>query len=222
MPATRPRAGCPRMPRRATCALVRFDRSKPRRCNPDFAGDSGAHTLFADGYPVLVIGSASLDRSQRAARRARPARAADEPLPARTSCVDGLAPYDEDHVDTLDRRRRRAAGAGEAVHALPGDDHRPGDAARGRRAAAHARGRIATTTRLAGVTFGMNAIVARRGGALAAGAARRRVDAVLAAPAQRPRRRAHHRTERPPARSLPASTSTDRHCISSCSSTSVV
>ena len=41
--------------------LVRFDRSTPRACNPDFAGASGAHTLFADGYPVLVLGTASLD-----------------------------------------------------------------------------------------------------------------------------------------------------------------
>jgi len=47
--------------------LVRFDRSHPRRCNPDYVGDSGAHTMFADGYPLLVIG-----------HRARRARAVDD------------------------------------------------------------------------------------------------------------------------------------------------
>jgi uncharacterized protein YcbX len=30
--------------------LVRFDPAHQRRCNPDYAGDSGAHTAFADGY----------------------------------------------------------------------------------------------------------------------------------------------------------------------------
>jgi len=34
----------------ADLRLVRFDDAKPRMCNRDFVGDSGAHTLFADGY----------------------------------------------------------------------------------------------------------------------------------------------------------------------------
>src|SRR4029453_18345124 len=46
---------------RADVRLVRFDTSAPRRFNPDYVADSGAHTLFADGYPILVIGAASLD-----------------------------------------------------------------------------------------------------------------------------------------------------------------
>ena len=44
-----------------TCASCASTRRSTRRCNPDYAGDSGAHTLFADGYPLLVIGAASLD-----------------------------------------------------------------------------------------------------------------------------------------------------------------
>src|SRR5206468_12142790 len=42
----------------ADVRLVRFDRSDKRACNPEFGGDSGAHTFFADGYPILVIGAA--------------------------------------------------------------------------------------------------------------------------------------------------------------------
>ncbi len=80
--------------------LVRFDPGKPRMCNPDFAGDSGAHTRFADGYPVLVIGDASLaDLNARLAARGH------APVPMNrfrpNVVVAGLEPFDEDHVDTL-------------------------------------------------------------------------------------------------------------------------
>jgi uncharacterized protein YcbX len=80
--------------------LVRFDRSKARICNPDYAGDSGAHTMFADGYPVLVIGQASLDDLN-----ARLAGKGEHALPMNrfrpNVVVEGLPPYEEDHVDTL-------------------------------------------------------------------------------------------------------------------------
>src|SRR5204862_8291465 len=32
--------------------LVRFDSTHKRACNPDFVGASGAHTAFADAYPL--------------------------------------------------------------------------------------------------------------------------------------------------------------------------
>ena len=80
--------------------LVRFDPSRPRRCNPDYVGASGAHTRFADGYPVLVIGSASLaDLNERLVAHG------EEPVPMDrfrpNIVIDGLDPYAEDHVDTL-------------------------------------------------------------------------------------------------------------------------
>jgi uncharacterized protein YcbX len=145
--------------------LVRFDRSKPRRCNPDFVGRSGAHTLFADGYPVLVIGSASLaDLNARLAARGHAALPMDRFRP--NVVVDGLAPYDEDHVDTLtagDVVLRMVKGCTrcqvttiDQASATPGIEPLP---------------TLATyrhDARLAGVTFGMNAIV-ERGGALVAG-----------------------------------------------------
>jgi hypothetical protein len=80
--------------------LVRFDRSKRRLCNREFAGDSGAHTFFADGYPVLVIGSASLaDLNQRLAGKGEAALPMNRFRPS--VVIEGLEPYDEDHVDTL-------------------------------------------------------------------------------------------------------------------------
>lgn len=84
----------------ADVRLVRFDRSLPRPCNPDYAGGTGAHTMFADGYPVLVIGSASLaDLNARLASRGSPALPMSRFRP--NLVLDGLDPYAEDHVDTI-------------------------------------------------------------------------------------------------------------------------
>ena len=80
--------------------LVRFDPAHHRRCNPDFAGDSGAHTAFADGFPVLVIGEASLaDLTRRLAAKGVPELPMNRFRP--NIVLAGLEPYDEDHVDTL-------------------------------------------------------------------------------------------------------------------------
>ena len=64
----------------ADVRLVRFDRAGAP-CNREYAGDTGAHTMFADGYPILVTDAASLaDLNARLAARGH--RAADEPLPS--------------------------------------------------------------------------------------------------------------------------------------------
>ena len=81
--------------------LVRFDRTLPRPCNPPFAGDSGAHALFSDGYPFLVIGEASLaDLNSRLTARGSAALPMDRFRP--NIVLDGLDPYAEDHVDTIE------------------------------------------------------------------------------------------------------------------------
>jgi len=84
----------------ADVRLVRFDRSRTRPCNPDYAGDTGAHTFFADGYPILVIGAASL-----ADLNARLAAQGGLPLPMNrfrpNVVLAGLPPYDEDQVATV-------------------------------------------------------------------------------------------------------------------------
>ena len=147
--------------------LVRFDDSHPRRVNPDYAGTSGATTLYADGYPLLVIGQASLDdlNGKLAARglvtlpmnRFRP-----------NVVVDGLDPYDEDHVDTL--------AIGDVVLKLVKPCVRceitttDQDTARRSQEPLHTLSTYRRDDRLAGVTFGMNAIVAKGvGSAIAVG-----------------------------------------------------
>ena len=85
---------------RADLRLVRFDTAVPRRCNPDYVADSGAHTLFSDGYPVLVIGAASLDDlNARLAAKGASALPMNRFRP--NVVVEGLPPYEEDHLDTL-------------------------------------------------------------------------------------------------------------------------
>jgi uncharacterized protein YcbX len=85
---------------RSEVRLVRFDASKPRHCNPDYVGSSGAHTRFADGYPVLVIGAASLaDLNDRLLARGHAPVPMDRFRP--NIVLDGLDPYAEDYVDTL-------------------------------------------------------------------------------------------------------------------------
>ncbi len=80
--------------------LVRFDTRNPRLCNPEFAGDSGAHTRYADGYPVLVIGAQSLcDLNARLAARGERAVPMNRFRP--NLVIEGLGAFDEDHVDTL-------------------------------------------------------------------------------------------------------------------------
>ena len=84
----------------ADLRLVRFDPAVTRRCNPDYVADSGAHMLFSDGYPILVIGAASLDDlNARLAAKGASALPMNRFRP--NVVVAGLPPYEEDHLDTL-------------------------------------------------------------------------------------------------------------------------
>jgi len=141
----------------AALAIVRFDRSRPRVCNPDYAGDSGAHTMFSDGYPVLVIGEASLDDLNV---RLRDKGA--QPLPMNrfrpNVIVAGLDPYDEDHLDTLESDGVTLRLVKPCVRCkVTTTDQASG------RVGFEPLPTLSTYRRsdaLAGVTFGMNAIVA--------------------------------------------------------------
>ncbi|MCC6195001.1 MAG: MOSC N-terminal beta barrel domain-containing protein [Burkholderiales bacterium] len=148
--------------------LVRFDRSVTRHCNRDWVGSSGAHTLFADGYPVLVIGRASLcDLNDRLRGRGDPTLPMNRFRP--NIVIDGLPAYDEDHLDTIrigdvvlrlvkpcircQVTTTDQATAKVGVEPLP------------------TLGEFRMDERLDGVRFGMNAIViAGEGGAIATGA----------------------------------------------------
>lgn len=136
--------------------LVRFDDSRPRRCNPEYAGTSGANTLFSDGYPLLVIGQTSLDDlNDRLGANGFPELPMNRFRP--NLVIDGLEPYEEDHVDTL--------AIGDVVLKLVKRCVRcevtTTDQDTGRRNLEPLRtlASYRRDDRLAGVTFGMNAIV---------------------------------------------------------------
>ena len=76
--------------------LVRFDPAARRICNPEYAGDSGAHTGFADAYPLLVLSEASLDDLN--ARLATPLLI-DRFRP--NLLLSGVDAYDEDYIDRI-------------------------------------------------------------------------------------------------------------------------
>ena len=140
----------------ADLRLVRFDPSHERRCDPAYAGDSGAHTAFADGYPVLVIGEASLaDLNARLAAKGVPALPMNRFRP--NVVLAGLDPYDEDHIATL-------ASEGVTLKLVKpctrcqvtATDQ---NSARVGMEPLATLGGYRTDAILAGVTFGMNAIV---------------------------------------------------------------
>ena len=80
--------------------LVRFNRDMRRDCNSLYAGDSGAHTFFADGYPLLVTNTASLaDLNLRVGGGSYSTLPMNRFRP--NLVIDGLPEWDEDHVDTL-------------------------------------------------------------------------------------------------------------------------
>ena len=136
------------------CRLVRFDPAERRACDPSWTAGHSAATAFADGFPLLLINSASLaDLNQRLGRelpvdRFRP-----------NIVVDGLEPYAEDRlaelrVDDIVLRavkpcdRCRITTTDQATGELEGDE--PLRTLRGYRYDATVRG----------VTFGQNMIIA--------------------------------------------------------------
>lgn len=78
------------------CRLVRFDPAHRRLSSMEWTGGLEAENRFSDGYPMLVIGRASLaDLNARLER----------PLPMNrfrpNVVIEGLGPYDEDRIDEL-------------------------------------------------------------------------------------------------------------------------
>ncbi len=79
------------------CRLVRFHPSVTRLSNPRWTGGVEAPNLFSDGYPVLLIGRASLDDlNGRLAAAGRPALPMNRFRP--NIVVDGLEAFEEDYV----------------------------------------------------------------------------------------------------------------------------
>jgi uncharacterized protein len=77
----------------AAVRLVRFDQETRRYCDPAHVGVSGAHTGFADAYPLLVLSAASLDDLNRRLEQALPI---DRFRP--NVVLAGVEAYDEDYI----------------------------------------------------------------------------------------------------------------------------
>lgn len=91
----------------APLRLVRFDPAAQRIANRDRTGDTIAPLRFADGYPLLVIGQASLDDlNARLAKKGVDAVPMNRFRP--NLVLSGIEAYEEDHIDTL----RIETGAG--------------------------------------------------------------------------------------------------------------
>jgi uncharacterized protein YcbX len=81
--------------------LARFDPEEKRLSNPKWTGTLQAENAFTDGFPVLVAGSASLaDLNARLAARGASAVTMQRFRP--NLVLEGLQPFDEDHIDEIE------------------------------------------------------------------------------------------------------------------------
>jgi hypothetical protein len=125
-------------------------------------GASGATTLFSDGYPILVIGRASLDDlNARLAANGFPVVPMNRFRP--NLVLDGLDPYDEDHLDTITAGTLTLRLVKPCTRCeITTTDQ---DTARRNLEPLRTLTTYRRDDRLAGVTFGMNAIVVAGAGA---------------------------------------------------------
>ena len=137
--------------------LVRFDRELPRHCNPEFAGDSGAHTMYADGYPLLIISQASLDElNSRLANRGNATLPMNRFRP--NIVLEGLDAFAEDHIDTIDTGEVTLRVVKPCVRCQVTTTDQDSTAAVGIEPL-QTLGEFRMNDHMGGVTFGMNAIV---------------------------------------------------------------
>ena len=141
--------------------LVRFHPDMRRDCNRLHAGDSGAHTFFADGYPLLVTSVTSLaDLNQRMGRDPRNAIPMNRFRP--NVVIDGLPAWDEDHIDTIVIGEAQLKLAKPCVRCeVTTTDQTNG--ARLSDEPLNTLGIFRNNPRLGGVTFGWNAVVIKAG-----------------------------------------------------------
>ncbi len=78
------------------CRLVRFDPAHRRLSSMDWTGGREAENRFSDGYPLLIIGRASLEDLNSRLSRALPMNRFRPNI-----VIEGLAAFDEDRIDEL-------------------------------------------------------------------------------------------------------------------------
>jgi len=83
------------------CRLVRFRRDAVRPTSTKWTGGVPAETRFADGYPLLLVGAASLaDLNARLAAAGRAALPMNRFRP--NLVVDGIEAFEEDYLESLE------------------------------------------------------------------------------------------------------------------------
>jgi uncharacterized protein YcbX len=141
--------------------LVRFDPEEKRLSSARWAGAIEAENAFADGYPLLVAGSASL-----AELNTRLAARGVEPVTMqrfRPNLVfSGLAPYDEDHLHEIEIATDEGPVTVRLVKpcvrcSIPNVD--PASGALGTEPVATLAGYRADLRMQGGITFGHNAVI---------------------------------------------------------------
>jgi len=145
----------------AKLRIVRFDPEQKRLSDPKWTGDVQAENAFSDGYPLLVAGTASIAElnARLAARGAAPV-GIERFRP--NLVLDGLAAFEEDHIDELaldtDEGPVRLRLVKPCVRCtIPDVD--PATAERGT-AVGDALATFRADARMGGgLTFGMNAVV---------------------------------------------------------------
>ena len=142
--------------------LVRFDEHEKRPSNPARTRGCEALNRFSDGYPILLVSSASLaDLNARWRAEGHP------PLPMsrfRPNIVlGGVGPYDEDRLDLLEAEGLALMPVKGCTRcSVPSVDQETGEVGP---APVEMLARYRFDPRLEGVVFGQNAIVARGYGA---------------------------------------------------------
>jgi uncharacterized protein YcbX len=141
--------------------LVRFDPEQKRLSSRRWTGAIEAENAFSDGYPLLVTSTASLaDLNQRLAAEGVPPVTMERFRP--NLVLDGLQPYDEDHLDELTVATAEGPVRLKLVKpcarcSIPNVD--PASAATGTEPGDTLAGYRADPRVDGGITFGMNAVI---------------------------------------------------------------
>lgn len=141
--------------------VVRFDPEQKRLSDRKWTGSLEAENAFSDGYPLLVAGKASLaELNSRLVARGGPPVGIERFRP--NIVLDGLAAFEEDHVDELaidtDEGPVRLKLVKPCVRCtIPDVD--PASGERGTAVGDTLAGFRADARMGGGVTFGMNAVI---------------------------------------------------------------
>jgi uncharacterized protein len=141
--------------------LARFDPEQRRLADRRWTGEIEAEAAFADAFPFLVTSSASLaDLNARLAARGQAAVGNERFRP--NLVLDGIAAFDEDHIDTIEIAAAEGPVTLKLVKpcvrcTIPSVD--PASGVQGTEPSDTLQGFRADARMDGGITFGMNAVL---------------------------------------------------------------